>query len=256
MYRALILDDEPAHAQRLARMIGSSRFGVRFELACAQDVSMLCADTVERPDALFADIRLDGASDVAGGIELVRSRFPRGCGTQVVYVTGYAEYCTPVYETEHVYFLTKPVRQAELDNALRAVLANLDERRMAAIPVQTGGRLIGLVPGRVRYLESDRRKVLVHGEGPCIETYATLSGLKAPVPILVHPVPQELPREYGCHRGDWRAHGETAHGRVGAPQPPSACGCERGVHRIFARAACVKGGAHHADGAPSFQRRA
>ena len=122
---------------------------------------MLCADTVERPDALFADIRLDGASDVAGGIELVRSRFPRGCGTQVVYVTGYAEYCTPVYETEHVYFLTKPVRQAELDNALRAVLANLDERRTAAIPVQTGGRLIGLVPGRVRYLESDRRKVLV-----------------------------------------------------------------------------------------------
>lgn len=182
MYRVLILDDEPAHAQRLARMIGSSRFGVRFELACAQDVSMLCADTVERPDALFADIRLDGASDVAGGIELVRSRFPRGCGTQVVYVTGYAEYCTPVYETEHVYFLTKPVRQAELDNALRAVLANLDERRTAAIPVQTGGRLIGLVPGRVRYLESDRRKVLVHGEGPCIETYATLSGLKAQFP--------------------------------------------------------------------------
>lgn len=182
MYRACILDDNPAHAQRLARMIESSRYGVRFELACIQDASALRTGAIDRPDALFADIRLDGSSDAAGGIELVRSRFPRGCGTQVVYVTGYAHYCTPVYETEHVYFLTKPVRQAELDNALRAVLAHLDEQCAATIPVRAGGRVIGLDPSRVRYVESDRRKVIVHGEGPLIETYATLSGLKAQFP--------------------------------------------------------------------------
>ena len=53
----------------------------------------------------------------------MRDLFPTGSKTQVIYATGYIEYCTPVYETQHVYFLVKPVRQSTLDDAL-----NMDAR--------------------------------------------------------------------------------------------------------------------------------
>ena len=42
--------------------------------------------------------------------------------TQVVYVTGHAEYCTKVYDTDHVSFLLKPVGRTELRAALKKAI--------------------------------------------------------------------------------------------------------------------------------------
>ena len=52
-----------------------------------------------------------------------------GSGTQVIYITGYPlQFCTMVYQTEHIYFLTKPLRQQELFDALDKAMAKLSER--------------------------------------------------------------------------------------------------------------------------------
>lgn len=77
-------------------------------------------------DILITDINL--GTDAADGISTVRDLFPAGSKTQVIYATGYIEYCTPVYETQHVYFLVKPVRQSALDDAL-----NMDARDASVV---------------------------------------------------------------------------------------------------------------------------
>ena len=130
-------------------------------------------------------------SDGCDGIEAVRRFAPEGCGTQVVYVTGYSEYCTKVYQTEHVYFLVKPVIQADLNDALGKALANLERAVSCPIAVQAGGTVHALVPKEISYIESDRRKVRIHQGGEVIEAYASLAELA-----------DQLPSSFvRCHKG-------------------------------------------------------
>lgn len=122
-------------------------------------------------------------SDSPNGIEVVRRLFPAGCGTQVIYVSGYVEFCTPVYQTEHAYFLLKPVKQRELDAALRKTLTRLNASESNPIALQHGNSVTLVPAAEIEYIESDRRKVRVHTTtGKVIEIYATLGEMMSMLP--------------------------------------------------------------------------
>lgn len=133
-------------------------------------------------DICLMDIKLDESDAYENGIEAVRRLFSGGCETQVIYVTGYAEYHTPVYETEHVYLLCKPVRQNDLNAALAKAIARLDDRRMRPLAVTVGGKILALSPAKILYLESARRKALIHTCDGLVKTYAKLSDLARKLP--------------------------------------------------------------------------
>ena len=125
VYSLCIVEDDETCARTLTSMIEDSPFADSFSLAVfdgrpALEGYLAAGGAV---DVLVTDINL--GSDGADGIELVRDLFPDGTKTQVIYVTGYIEYCTPVYETKHTYFIAKPVRRSYLDDALRKSLENL-----------------------------------------------------------------------------------------------------------------------------------
>ena len=99
-----------------------------------------------------------------------------GSGTQVIYITGYPlQFCTMVYQTEHIYFLTKPLRQQELFDALDKAMAKLSERASRAIAVRSNGRIISLSTAHIHYVESDRRLARLHTAHGTVETYMPLS---------------------------------------------------------------------------------
>lgn len=141
------------------------------------------------PDILLMDIVLNDSEK--GGIELVQRFAPEGCGTQVVYITGHIEYCTKVYQTEHVYFLTKPVVQCDFTRALDKALANLDQLDSRPLGLRVGGAVVALSPRKITHIESARRKVLVYQDGEVIEAYASISSLA-----------KQLPSSFiRCHKG-------------------------------------------------------
>jgi DNA-binding LytR/AlgR family response regulator len=122
--KIVICDDDQALAARLADRIHESR---------KDSEITLCASAAELehelqggcdPDIAVMDIRLGDGS----GIETVKKLF-HGRSTQVIYITSYVEYCTDVYETEHVYFLKKPVDGAMLELALQKA-----EKKLAGDP--------------------------------------------------------------------------------------------------------------------------
>ncbi|WP_080800084.1 LytR/AlgR family response regulator transcription factor [Arabiibacter massiliensis] len=132
-------------------------------------------------DVVFMDIRFEGEERT--GIDIVAELFPAGCGTQVIYVTGYPEFCTKVYRTEHVYFLTKPVAEPDFNDALDKALQAIERDRGAAIGVTVGSRLVKVPPQRISYIESDRRKVRIYlVDGTVLESYAALGALAALLP--------------------------------------------------------------------------
>ena len=126
MYQVVIVEDDAAQAEIIRSMIECSPRGGELAIEHVVDAESLTARLAEEPaiDVLVMDIEL--GSEDANGIDLVKRYFPAGCGTQVIYVTGFVEYCTSVYRTEHLYFLVKPFAQDDLDDALSRVLERLE----------------------------------------------------------------------------------------------------------------------------------
>lgn len=122
-YTVCIVEDSAECAAALIDRVVASPFSeglVIHEMASRAELESFVSEG-RAIDILITDINL--GTDAADGISMVRDLFPVGSKTQVIYATGYIEYCTPVYETQHVYFLVKPVRQSALDDAL-----NMDAR--------------------------------------------------------------------------------------------------------------------------------
>lgn len=190
MYQLVIMDDAAQAAEAVRAAVEESPAAADFAITLVHSEAELSSlmETGLVPDVFLVDIKLEeGASD---GIDLVRRLFPEGCGTQVIYVTGYIEYCTSVYETGHVYFLTKPVQQIEMNRALARAVRNLEARRHAALTVRFGAQVSSVPFSDITYLESKRRKIEVHTELGSQETYATISE-----------VLEQLPeRFFQCHK--------------------------------------------------------
>ena len=120
-----------------------------------------CRDGECCVDIVFMDIRF-GGSAVAEGIEAVARLFPRGSTTQVIYVTGYGDYHSKVYTTQHVGFLMKPVGQKAVDEAVAEALQRRAESAERPVLVASGGDVRVVLPRNVMWAESHRRLLCIH----------------------------------------------------------------------------------------------
>ncbi len=181
-YQAVVLEDDAQAASTIVSRIEQSPYASELSVAhvtSAQELAVHFADA-GRPDILFADIELGEGE--ASGIQSVRKLVPFGCGTQVIYITGYAEYCVSVYETEHVYLLLKPVDQMTFNKALKRAISNLQTRQEQMLAVSFKNQTT-LVPFEdICYVESRLRKVIVHTADESFETYATLADMITALP--------------------------------------------------------------------------
>ena len=215
-YTVCIVEDEAECAEALISKVSSSPFSeglIVCQMASRAELeSFLSAG--HTIDILITDINL--GTDAADGIDMVRDLFPAGSGTQVIYATGYIEYCTPVYETQHVYFLVKPIKQSALDDALKKALENLADQGARAVPstrpaqnaqlaqlaqpsqraaavapsrpspcaltFKVRGRTIVIDADRIEYLESERRKLRLHTDGSVVEVYCSLADAQDMLP--------------------------------------------------------------------------
>lgn len=182
MYQVLIVEDDAVQAELLRRMVERSPRGGTVVIEHVADIPSLNARLAQGPsiDILMMDIEL--GSEDANGIDVVKRCFPAGCGTQVIYVTGFIEYCTSVYRTEHVYFLAKPVMQDDLDDALDRAFERLEARASKPLSIRFGGKVALVAPEKISYIESDRRKVRINVGAEHLETYASLSDLATELP--------------------------------------------------------------------------
>lgn len=172
MRHILICDDDAEKREQLRGLVGRL-MGAGVSVTACDSVDRL-ERTLEKappPDVVLMDIEL---GQNLCGIDVVKRLFPAGAGVQVIYITGYVEYCTRVYETEHISFLVKPVREEELRTALDRALDRAADGSRARIVVHAGAQLRFLPFSELRYLESAGRKIKFHWGGQTCESYARL----------------------------------------------------------------------------------
>lgn len=180
MLRIVICDDNAEIISCLQTWI-CARFSQEsvkiFSFASAKDLT----DAVGQ--GLQADIAiLDILLGKDNGILLAKQLFPSAAQTQVIFITGYVEYCSAVYETEHIYFLLKPLKEQAFHKAMDKALRAWQDTRKGELLVQTKRSIQRIPFPSIRYLESMGRKVRLYCQDEVVECYATLSVLANDLP--------------------------------------------------------------------------
>lgn len=195
LYKVIIVEDDAEQLGYIASLVDQSPHAASFDVTMLQSIAELDRYLMEdSADIVLMDIVLDGrAGNGCGpenGIEAVSRHAARLDASQVIYLTGYVDFCESAYDTQHVGFLVKPITQSRLDKALDRAVKNLsmDSRR---ISVCSNGSVTVIPSGKIRFIESNRRKAKIHIDGGEMETYESLESLSSQLPCAF----------IRCHKG-------------------------------------------------------
>ena len=162
--KVLVVDDEPLARERLLRLLADLRPGEQCWQASSGDEALALAAEVE-PDLVLLDISMPGKDGIEVAAALDQLRQPPA----IVFCTAHDEYALEALRQHAVAYLLKPVREAELREALatagrvnRLQLANLggqtaDRRRVYS---QTHRGVQTLLLSEVRCFVADSKYVL------------------------------------------------------------------------------------------------
>ncbi len=184
MLDVAVIEDNPIQLELLASMVEDClKDEDAFVERCASSDALVdCLSRGFSPELLVADIVLDESGNVPEkddptgptSIDLVKRVRVLGADPEVIYVTGYEEYHTRAYETEHACFLLKPVDRSEMEFAVGRALLRLRRRAPRPLVVHIGANERFVRPNEIAYLESSKRVVRIHLSDEVIETYGKL----------------------------------------------------------------------------------
>ena len=180
-YTMVVFDDDAKQAQNLLEQVMSLPQSQAYVAEAITDIlelrSRLSACTV---DILLMDIRIEG--NPIDGIEAVRRFSPPHSPVQTIFVTGFDTYHSSAYRAKHVWFLMKPVEREELEEAVDAALANLEDRADRPLLVRTASGKRVISPVALRYVESNKRSLAFHTSGQTVCANGKLSDLMEQLP--------------------------------------------------------------------------
>lgn len=96
------------------------------------------------------------------GIELGKKLRERSYQTLIIYVSGYDQYMRQLFEAEPFRFLSKPLKQEELENVLDKAFERISRFHRELFTIRFGKNVVNLLCRDIVYLESNKRKVIVH----------------------------------------------------------------------------------------------
>lgn len=135
MYRVYLIDDEPWVLIGLERLIAWEELGFRIVGKATSSRTAWAQIEQLRPDVVFTDIRMPGLT----GLELLKQIREAGLSTEVVLISGFAEFQyaqTAVREGAFDY-LVKPIKREQLTDCLQRMENALNQRQIKEEETET-----------------------------------------------------------------------------------------------------------------------
>jgi FixJ family two-component response regulator len=142
---AVLVDDDAAVLEALGNLLNS--VGVE-TMPFSSTAELLATDLPDRPACLVLDVRMPGLS----GLDLQQHLAARGVDRPTIFLTGHGDIPMSVQAMKAgaVDFLTKPVRDQTLIDAVYAAIASDVARRAAAIESRRSAELYATLTLRER----------------------------------------------------------------------------------------------------------
>lgn len=175
--RIWICDDDLNARRDLSSLIQQEQEDAEIETFGTCD-ALLCRLQSESADAVFMDIVFQKAEGIDAGkkIREIRPQIP------IIFVTGHIEYAPDIFEARPVYLLMKPFRPQKLHDALSVITDRIHQEDEDRITLRIGHSLRTIPIGAIEYIESQVRKLIVHGDFGVLECYGKLGDLLEKLP--------------------------------------------------------------------------
>lgn len=165
--KIVIVDDEPLARQRLESILADS--GGHTVVASAEngkEAIRLCAQYA--PDVILLDIRMPEMDGLEVALHLARLEHPPA----VVFTTAHDEYALAAFEAQAAAYLLKPVKQAQLEQALaraqtlnrgqlQTLLEAAPQHRRSHISATKAGQIRLIALDDILYFQADQKYVTV-----------------------------------------------------------------------------------------------
>lgn len=162
MITCAMCDDELPFAEQLRSLVMAYAKKRRVELQAETFAS--AEELLEEIEngAGFEILFLDIEMRKMDGIELGKKLRERSYQTLIIYVSGYDQYMRQLFEAEPFRFLSKPLKQEELENVLDKAFERISRFHRELFTIRFGKNVVNLLCRDIVYLESNKRKVIVH----------------------------------------------------------------------------------------------
>lgn len=160
--RVVIVDDEPP-ARRALELLLEPYPSFEIVAQCDHAAAAVAAIRAHRPDVLFVDVQMPGAT----GLDVIRE-----AGIDVVpvvvFTTAYAEYALPAFEAHALDYLLKPFSDERFDEVMRRVTASLERAtpvsmdRDRALTIREAGRTYVIPLREIDWIEAEDYCARIH----------------------------------------------------------------------------------------------
>ena len=152
--RTLIVDDEPAARNRIARLLATEP-DIELVGECRNGQEAIEAVQKHRPDLMFLDVQMPQMN----GLEVVE-RIPADRRPFVVFVTAHDQYALKAFDVNAVDYLLKPLKKEDLAGAIARVRTSGVVRDHSALAARTATTLATMPIKRFLIRYGDHFKVI------------------------------------------------------------------------------------------------
>lgn len=175
MIHIAICEDDPIFLQELENIINDMENfqAAVYPCSSAEDQENLANPNSIPYDIVFMDIELPTKSGIVLSNEILETH----PATQIIFITQYREYCSDVYETEHVYFIHKSDIKQYLPRAISKAISNLKKRKKNYLTISWNRREYNILVDDIIYMERNLRTTTIYCTSSVYHTSEKLTDL-------------------------------------------------------------------------------
>lgn len=180
MIKIAICDDEQQARSAIEKLL-KANYGDEVHIACyesAEDLLETWKKGESAEDILLMDIQFEGLD----GISAARQLQDRKPYVKIIFITGYIDYATEIFRAEPIYFLTKPVREEKLIEAVERAKSHMQKESGKLLICSLKGSIVKVEVDKIYYLESNKRILYVHEESRTLTLNQKLPDMEKQLP--------------------------------------------------------------------------
>ena len=189
MIRVAVVDDIEITSRAIKMAIEEYDFGISIEVhAFTSGADMLRNEIQKHYDILILDIELtkEHQKTEENGMYLatkVKDMYP---DTPIIYITGTICHVKEALQHEPFRYLQKPVEMEMICQAVQSAIDRIMNSADQILFFQMGGVSFGANMKRIKYFESNRRKITVHSVDEQFDYYEKMNDLEKRVKVLMN----------------------------------------------------------------------